>query len=103
MQDLWQFHDQILLIISLKKCKKLNVKIKCKSLNVSHFFIEYKSVKENLIKYKCLPCNKDYSSKTDKPLKEKFRNTFKFSDNDVNKFILLFILTNMWMNGKSLI
>ena len=48
-------------------------------------FLEYESVKDNLIKYKCLSCNKDYSNKLD----EKFKNTFKFSNNDNNKSILL--------------
>ena len=32
-------------------------------------FLEYESVKENSIKYKCLSCNKNYSNKTDKELK----------------------------------
>ena len=26
-------------------------------------FLEYESVKDNLVKYKCLSCNKDYSEK----------------------------------------
>ena len=26
-------------------------------------FFEYEKVKDNLIKYKCLPCNKDYLNK----------------------------------------
>ena len=35
--------------------------IKCKDCN---WFLEYKTVKdENVIKYKCAPCNKNYSSK----------------------------------------
>ena len=55
----------------------------------SDCFLEYESVKENLIKYKCLSCNKDYSNKLDEKLKKRFKNTFKFSDNDINKFILL--------------
>ena len=42
-----------------------------------------------MIKYKCLSCNKDYSNKLDEKLKKQFNNTFKFSDNDINKFILL--------------
>ena len=54
-----------------------------------NFFLEYESVKYNLIKYKCLSCNKDYSSKTDKDLKKRFKNIFKFSNNDINKFIFL--------------
>ena len=40
-------------------------------------------------KYKCLSYNKDYSNKLDEKLKKKFKNIFKFSNSDVNKFILL--------------
>ena len=29
------------------------------------YLLEYESVKDNLIKYKCLSCNKDYSNKLD--------------------------------------
>ena len=50
---------------------------------------ENESVKDNLIKYKCLSCNKDYSNKLEEKLKKRLKNTFKFSKNDVNKFILL--------------
>ena len=42
-----------------------------------------------MIKYKCLSCNKDHSNKLDEKLKKKFKNTLKFSNNDINKFILL--------------
>ena len=42
-----------------------------------------------MIKYKCLSCNKDFSSKIDEELKKRFKNTFNFSSNDINKFILL--------------
>ena len=52
-------------------------------------FLEYESVKDNLIKYKCLSCNKDNSNKLDEKLKKKFKNTFKFFNNDISKFILL--------------
>ena len=31
--------------------------IKCKG---SNYFLEYESVKDNFIKFKCLSCNKDY-------------------------------------------
>ena len=61
-------------------------KIKCKDCDC---FLEYESVKDNLIKYKCLSCNKDYSNKIDEEIKKRFKNTFKFSNNDINKFILL--------------
>ena len=40
------------------------------------------------MKYKCIFCSKDYSNKIDKELKKQFKNTFKFSNNDINKFIL---------------
>ena len=41
-------------------------------------FLEYKSVKDNLIKYKCLSCNKDYSKKLDEELDKKFKDTLSF-------------------------
>ena len=49
-------------------------------------FLEYESVKDNLIKYKCLYCNKNFSSEIDFSV---FKNTFQFSNNDINKFIIL--------------
>ena len=52
-------------------------------------FLEYESVKDNLIKYKFLYRNKDYSNKINKELRKRFKNTFKFSNNDINKFVLL--------------
>ena len=52
-------------------------------------FLEYESVKDNLIKYKGLSCNKNYSNKIDEELKKRFQNTFKFSNNDINKSNLL--------------
>ena len=61
-------------------------KIKCKDCDC---FLEHESVKDNLIKYKCLSYNKDYSNKRYGKLKRRFKNTFKFSNNDINKFVLL--------------
>ena len=52
-------------------------------------FLEYESVEENLINNKCLSWNKDYSKKIDEELKMRFKNTFTFSNNDINKYILL--------------
>ena len=57
-------------------------KIKCKDCNCI-------LAKDNLIKYKYLSCNKNYSSKIDEELKKKFKNIFEFSNNYINKFILL--------------
>ena len=42
-----------------------------------------------MIKYNYLSCNTDYSNKLDEKLKKRFMNTFKFSNNDINKYILL--------------
>ena len=61
-------------------------KIKCKDCDC---FLKYESIKDNLIKYKRLSCNKDYSNEIDEELKKRFKNTFRFSNNDINKFILL--------------
>ena len=61
-------------------------KIKCKDCDC---FLQHESVKNNLIKYKGSSCNENYSSKFDEELKKKFKNTFKFSNNDINKFVLL--------------
>ena len=44
-----------------------------------------------MIKHKCVSCNKDYLNKFDEKLKRRFKNIFKFSDNDINRFILLLI------------
>ena len=51
-------------------------------------FLEYESVKDSLIKYKCLSYNKDYSNKIDEESTKRFGNMFKFSNNDINKFTL---------------
>ena len=53
------------------------------------FFLKYESIKKSLMKYKCLSCKKDYSNKLDEKIKDKFKNIFKFSNNDINKFLSL--------------
>ena len=42
-------------------------KNKCKDFDC---FLEYESMKDNLIIRKCLSCNKDYSNKIDEELKK---------------------------------
>ena len=42
-------------------------KIKCKDCDC---FLEYESIKDNLIKHKCLSCNKVNSNKLDEKLKK---------------------------------
>ena len=61
-------------------------KIKCQDCNC---FLEYEIVKENLIKYKCLSCNKKNLNKINEKLKRVGKNTFRFSNNNINKLILL--------------
>ena len=56
-------------------------KIKCKDCDC---FTKYESAKDNLIKYKCLSSNKYYLNKLDEKIKKQFKNTFKFSNNDMN-------------------
>ena len=60
-------------------------KTKCKDCDC---FLEYDSVKNNLIQYKCLSCNKDYSNKIYEGLKNRLKNTVKFSNNDINIFLI---------------
>ena len=60
-------------------------KIKCKYCNG---FIEYKRVKDNLIIYKCLSCNKCYSKQLNEELKNQFKTIFKFPNNYINRYIL---------------
>ena len=61
-------------------------KIKCKDCDS---FLDYEIVKDNLIKYICLSYNKDYANKLNEKLKKRFKNTSKFSNSDINKFVLL--------------
>ena len=50
-------------------------------------------------KYLC--CNKNYQQKFDEKLKERFLNTYKFSNHDNNKLFhyceKMFILINIWI------
>ena len=48
-------------------------KIKCKNCDC---FLEYEYVKDNLIKYKCLSCNKNYLNKVDEELEKIFKKFF---------------------------
>ena len=56
-------------------------------------FLEYENFKDDLIEPKCLCClccNKSYQQKLTKKLKKKrFFNSYKLSNYDNNKFILL--------------
>ena len=58
-------------------------KIKCKDCDC---FFEYENVKDDLTKYKCSSCNKGFSDKLNEKLRKKFKNTLKFSNDDINYF-----------------
>ena len=53
------------------------------------FFFEYESVKDNLINYERLACNKSYSNKLGRELKHNSRIYVSFSNNKINECILL--------------
>ena len=82
-----KFIDSVRLIASSLSNLVVNLaegvhKIKCKD---SDCFLEYESVKDNLIKSKCFSCNKDYSNNPDENFKKRLKKMFNFSSNDVNK------------------
>ena len=95
-QDLRQANYQILLIILQKEFIELNVNMdmtkKCETWWIKYknceYFLECTDLKDNLTKCRCLFCNKNYSKKFDETLKKRFFNTYKFSNYDINKFIL---------------
>ena len=57
--------------------------IKCKS---NLCFVRV--INEKLI-FKCIDCEKEYEKEFNKELVERFANTYKFCDNDLDKFIML--------------
>ena len=58
-------------------------KIKCKDCNCS---VEYKSLKNDSMKYICFLAIKIIETRLIKNLKKGFGNTFKFSKNGINEF-----------------
>ena len=47
-----------------------------------------RAINEKLI-FKCIDCKKEYEKEFNKELVERFANTYKFCDNDLDKFIML--------------
>ena len=68
----------------IKMCQTCEI-----TYEVCHSFLEFTNVKDNLLEYKSLCCNKNYQQKFDEKLKEWFFNAYKFSNRDINKFIWL--------------
>ena len=75
------------------KCKFRHNDKKCETCRIRYkycvCFFEQTNFKYDLIEYKCFCCNKNYQQKLDEKLKEQFFNTYKFTNHDNNKFILL--------------
>ena len=75
------------------KCKFGHNDKKCKTCGIKQrycdCFLGYTNFKDELIEYKSLCCNKSCQQKFDEKLKERFFNTYKFSNHDNNKFTLL--------------
>ena len=75
------------------KCKYGHDDKKCETCGIKNKYcdcsLEYTNFKHDLIEFKCLCCNKRYQRKFDEKLKERLFNTYKFSNHDNNKFILL--------------
>ena len=51
--------------------------------------LDYIKIKNEKLLLKCFNCNIYYKKKFDKDLMKKFKNTYSFCNNDLNKFILL--------------
>ena len=74
------------------KCKFEHDNKKCKTCRIKYkycdCFLEYTNFKDDM-QYKYLCCNKNYQPKLDEKLNERLFNTYKFSNHDNNKCILL--------------
>ena len=51
--------------------------------------LDYIKIKNKKLLLKCFNCNAYYRKKFNKDLSKKFKNTYSFCNNDINKFILL--------------
>ena len=63
-------------------------------------FLEYESVKDNLIKI-LMKIDDNHSNKIDEELKKRLKNMLKFSNKDMNKFNLVVKkrYLSLWENG----
>ena len=59
---------------------------KCTNCNFSP---EYFSRKNGKLLFKCFNCKKKYSGKFSKELANRFKNTYRFCNDDIDKFMLL--------------
>ena len=75
------------------KCKFGRNDQNCETCGIKYknyyYFLKYKNFKDNLIEYKSFRCKKSYQNKFDKKLHRGLFKTYKFSNHDTNKFLLL--------------
>ena len=79
-------------VIHRIKCKYRYEDKKCETCGTKYNYcdciIQYTHFKKDLIKYKCLCCNKNYQQKFHEIPKERLHfNTYQFSSHDNNKLI----------------
>ena len=91
-------HDQILLIILLKKLMKLNLNMEMTIKNVKllkfntkvkSFILNTQTLKNNLMRYKCQCYNTNYQKKFEEKFKTRFADTYTFSNHGI--FFVKFI------------
>ena len=83
-----------------KKCQTCGIRYK-----YCNCFLEYKTLKDDLIEYKCLYCNKNYQHKFDEKLKKRFLKHTNFLTSTIISLFYYckksFILMNIWMIKKN--
>ena len=53
------------------------------------FYLQYLTVKDKILQFKCLNCKKNCEKEFDEDLKKRFANTCKFCQGGINKLILI--------------
>ena len=93
-QNLWHLVNNLSERIQRVKCKVGHDDKKCETCGIKYnycnCFLDYPNFKDDLIEYKFLCYNKNYQQKSDEKLKERFFNTYKFSNHDNNKSTLFY-------------
>ena len=84
MEKLWE--------IKIHRDKKLATACGIKTCGIKHkdceCFLRYGNIKDYLKEYKCLWCNNNYTKKKfDENFTRWFVNTYKFSKNDIKRYI----------------
>ena len=68
------------------KCKYGNDDKKCETCRIRYKYcdclLKYTNFKDDLMEYKCQPCNRNWQRKLHEKLKERFSNTYKCFNHD---------------------